>query len=139
VSWSRCSWAVDYRGGSTPAASGAEVLALHVAALIFLGTFLVANNFDYRLVFLLLALPPLAAWARTPRHPLAGLASVTLVSVLVLLWVGSLSQRLHLWDELVTWAVAGLLGAMVLATIPHAREVVATAAGRRAGSERGAS
>jgi len=36
----------------------------------------------------------------------------------VLLWVGSLSQWLNLWDELASWAVAGLLAAVVAATVP---------------------
>ena len=42
-------------------------VALHVGALIYLGTFAVANNFDYRLVFPLLTLPQLVEWARCRR------------------------------------------------------------------------
>ena len=89
-----------------------------MGALIYLGTFAVANNFDYRLVFLLLTLPQLVEWARMPAHRLSSLASATLVAIIVLLWVGSLSQRLDLWDELASWAVAGLLAAVVAATVP---------------------
>jgi hypothetical protein len=96
-----------------------SLLAFRVGALIYLGTFAVANNFDYRLVFLLLTLPQLIAWARVQTHQLSALASATLVAVLVLLWVGSLSQRLNLWDELASWAVAGLLAAVLAATVPH--------------------
>jgi hypothetical protein len=36
----------------------------------------------------------------------------------VLLWVGSLSSWLNLWDELASWAAAGLLAAVVVATLP---------------------
>ena len=54
-------------------------LALHVGALIYLGTFATANNFDYRLVFLLLTLPQLVEWASMPAHRLSSLASATLV------------------------------------------------------------
>ncbi len=93
-------------------------VALHAGALIYLGTFAAANNFDYRLVFLLLTLPQLVEWARMPAHRLSSLASATLVGDLVLLWVGSLSQWLNLWDELASWAVAGLLAAVVAATVP---------------------
>jgi hypothetical protein len=95
----------------------AERLALYLGALIYLGTFATDNSFDYRLVFLLLTLPQLIAWARTPG-PLTFLASSSLIGVLVLLWVGSLSHLLHLWDELASWGVAGLLAAVVAATIP---------------------
>jgi hypothetical protein len=98
--------------------STAALLAFHVGALIYLGTFAAANNFDYRLVFLLLTLPQLAEWARTPAHRLSSLAVVTLAAVVVLLWVGCLSYRLDLWDELASWAVAALLVALVIASGP---------------------
>jgi hypothetical protein len=42
-----------------------------------------------------------------------------LVAIIVLLWVGSLSHWLDLWDELASWAVAGLLTAVVAATLPR--------------------
>jgi hypothetical protein len=94
------------------------LVALHIGALIYLGTFATANNFDYRLVFLLLTLPQLIEWASVPAHRLWSLASATLVAIIVLLWVGSLSQQLNLWDELASWAVAGLLTGVVAATVP---------------------
>ena len=100
------------RGASAP------LLALQVGALIYLGTFAAANNFDYRLVFLLLTFPQLIEWSSIPEHRLSRLALVTLVAIVLLLWVGSLSQWLNLWDELASWAVAGLLAAVVAATVP---------------------
>ena len=96
----------------------ASVLALHVGALIYLGTFMTANNFDYRLVFLLLTLPQLIEWASLPAHRLTSLAQTTLLAIVALLWVGSLSEWLNLWDELASWAVAGLLTAVTAATTP---------------------
>jgi hypothetical protein len=105
--------------GDEAAAAPATLLALHSGALIYLGTFTASNNFDYRLVFLLLTLPQLAEWASLPAHRLSSLASATLIGILVLLWVGSLSQQLRLWDELASWAVAGLLAAVVAATAPR--------------------
>jgi len=98
--------------------SSAPLVGLHVGALIYLGTFAAANNFDYRLVFLLLTLPQLVEWACMPAHRLSRLASATLVAIVVLLWVGSLSQWLDLWDELASWAVAALLAVAVAASVP---------------------
>jgi hypothetical protein len=94
------------------------LVAFHVGALVYLGTFGVANNFDYRLVFLLMTLPQLTAWSRTRTDGLGKLAASTLVAVVVLLWIGSLSQQLSLWDELASWMVAGLFGAMEAAILP---------------------
>jgi hypothetical protein len=69
-------------------------------------------------VFLLLTLPQLIEWACMPEHRLSRLALATLVAIIVLLWVGSLSQWLDLWDELASWVVAGLLAVVVAATVP---------------------
>jgi hypothetical protein len=106
-----------------------SLVAFHAGALIYLGTFAIANNFDYRLVFLLLTLPQLVEWARMPAHPMSSLASATLVGILVLLWVGSLSQWLNLWDELASWIVAGLLAAALAATVPRSESVRKSAPG----------
>ena len=95
-----------------------SLLAVYIGALIYIGTFATANNFDYRLVFLMLTLPQLTTWARTPSHRLSSLAAVTVLAILVLLWIGSLSGWLNLWDELASWAVAGLLAAIVASSAP---------------------
>ena len=70
-------------------------------------------------MFLLLTLPQLVEWACLPAHRLSSLALAALVAVIVLLWIGSLSQWLNLWDELASWVVAGLLAAVVAATVPR--------------------
>jgi hypothetical protein len=95
-----------------------SLIAFYVGAFIYVGTFVVMNSFDYRLVFLLLTLPQLGEWVRTPASGLSTLAAATIVVLSLLLWVGSLSQRLNLWDELTSWALAGLLIALITATCP---------------------
>jgi hypothetical protein len=82
------------------------------------GTFATANNFDYRLVFLLLTLPQLLEWAAVPAHRLSSLAATTLLSIVILLWIGSFSEQLQLWDELASWVVAGELTALIAVTLP---------------------
>jgi hypothetical protein len=109
----------DDEGSPTAAA----LLGFHVGTLIYLGTFATANNFDYRLVFLLLTLPQLVEWAAQPAHRLCSLAAATLLSILLLLWVGSLSEQLHLWDELASWVVAGQLTALLAVTVPRLSSV----------------
>lgn len=119
-----------------PADVSASLLALHFGALIYLGTFAVSNNFDYRLVFLLLTFPQLLRWARTPTHRLSSLALTVLVAIPLMLWVGSLSEALSLWDEVASWTVAGLLAAIGAATVPPMATVRDTVLGRRQPAER---
>jgi hypothetical protein len=102
-------------------------LAFYLGSLIFLGTFAVGNNFDYRLVFTLLTLPQLFDWVtEEPADPRRGLAGITIVAVLTLLWIGALSHPLRLTDEVVTWATVGLMVALLGASIPRLREIWGT-------------
>jgi Glycosyltransferase family 87 len=100
-------------------------LAFYLGSMIFLGTFAVGNNFDYRLVFMILMLPQLFEWAgEAPRDPRGGLAATTIAVVLFLLWIGALSEPLALTDEVVTWAAVGSLLALLGASVPRLRSVL---------------
>jgi hypothetical protein len=94
-------------------------LAFYLGSLLFLGTFAAGNNWDYRLVFILLTMPQLFQWIAEPsRDPRGPLAAVATVSIILLLYVGALSKPLGLMDELATWATAGLLLTLLSASIP---------------------
>jgi hypothetical protein len=120
-------------GDADPAGTGGgALLAFHLGALIYLGTFATRKNGDYRLVFLLLTLPLLLAWAspRT-REPRRRVARAGLAAVLAALWLGALSPYVGPADELASWVVAGLFVALLAATVPPLRR-------RRAGVPAGA-
>jgi hypothetical protein len=96
------------------------VLAFHLGALTYLGTFAARKNGDYRLVFLLLTLPLLLGWAGGARQELrTRLARAGLVAVVVGLWVGALSPFIGPWDELGSWAIAGAFVALLAVTVPR--------------------
>jgi len=100
-------------------------LAFYAGSLIFLGTFAIGNNFDYRLVFLLLTLPQLFDWVTAePRDPRGWLAGIATVILLSLLWIGALSEPLMLMDEVVTWAAVALLVALLAASVPPIRIIL---------------
>lgn len=96
-----------------------ELLAFRMGALVYLGTFVVGNSFDYRLVCLLLVLPQLLRWPvpRGADGP-GRLVRATLAVVVLLLWIGALAGPLRLWDELVSWTAAGLLATLLVLTLP---------------------
>jgi hypothetical protein len=108
-------------GGEGPPAPTAELLGFYLGTLIYVGTFAVFKNYDYRLVYLLLTLPQLMQWVRQgrPDDPRRGLAGLGLAAVVLGLWIGTLSQQLNLFDELVSWAAAGLLVALSAASVPQ--------------------
>lgn len=109
----------------------ANRLGFLFGSAIYLGTFAVGNNFDYRLVFLLLMLPQLWAWTRGTEEesPVRALAMLTLVTVTVATWIGAWSQPLRLSDELVSWALAFQLAALAIAVLPSLTDVRRLVAG----------
>jgi hypothetical protein len=103
-----------------------DLIAFRMGALVYLGTFVAGNNFDYRLVFLLLTLPQLLRWLALPEvaeHP-AVLPRATMVVLLLALWIGTLSQQLRLWDELVSWTLAAMLLVLLARSAPSMTAVL---------------
>ena len=70
-----------------------HVLGLSAAAWIFAGTFVAGSNFDYRLDFLLLAVPQLLVWVGLPSRQIYLLAMLALMALVLslgsnFLWAG---------------------------------------------------
>ncbi len=86
-------------------------------AAIFLFSFGVASSFDYRLSFLLLALPQLMDWSagRDGGRLHRVLATLAVLSILASLWLSFYTLKLHLIDELFNWLSFTLLLAMMTA------------------------
>jgi hypothetical protein len=102
------------------------LLAFRMGALVYLGTFVAGNSFDYRLVCLLLVLPGLLRWPvpEGARPAAMSLPRVTLGVVLLMLWVSALSEPLRLWDELVSWTLAGVLVVLLVRSLPPLSSVL---------------
>jgi hypothetical protein len=104
-------WLVRHRDITTLVKDAVDwrVLAMCCGALIYLGTFATANNWDYRLVFLLLTLPWALRWVAEDR-----LARWTLYLVLLQLYIGGILRQRSLADEIVSWLLAALLSLVLV-------------------------
>jgi hypothetical protein len=91
-------------------------LAFHMGALVYVGTFATTNNWDYRLVFLLLCLPQLLEWLRSTQHRLVGRLGTA--AVLLQLWAGPYARDYTLLDGLWSWSLAC---ALLVLLVPGAR------------------
>jgi hypothetical protein len=109
----------------------ADRLGFLFGSAIYVGTFAVGNNFDYRLVFLLLTLPQLWTWTRSAEEAgrVRAMALLALLVVAVAMWVGAWSQPLRLADELVSWALALPLAALAIAALPSPADIRQLVAG----------
>jgi hypothetical protein len=106
---------------AAPLAETADLVAFRMGSLVYVGTFVIGNSFDYRLVFLLLTLPLLLRWSAQPRvvDNRFNLPLVTVAVVVAALWIGTLSEQLRLADELVSWTLAGLLVVLLVRSAPQ--------------------
>lgn len=111
----------------TDEGEGEAMDAFRVGAACYAGTFLLGNNFIYRLVFLVLAVPQLWRWARVPgAHRL--LALLGLVSALGSLWVLGLDRtswvvRRDEWfwfsiGQAMNWGLFTVLCRLFISTLP---------------------
>ncbi|MGE5251076.1 MAG: hypothetical protein ACM3QS_12805 [Bacteroidota bacterium] len=103
--------------------------AFRVGALLYVGTFLQGNTWNYRLVFLIFTVPQLVDWLRagTPRS--RRMAGMTLALTLLSAWSPLLGAREPpsssipgilqvLFDELWNWGLLGAFSYLLFATLP---------------------
>lgn len=60
--------------------------AFRVGASIYVGTFLLGANWDYRMIFLLFVIPQLVTWTGNPDSWVRRIAAMTLVGAMLALW-----------------------------------------------------
>ena len=90
--------------------------AFRLGAGIYLGTFLLGNNWDYRLMFLLFTIPQLVDWITQSR-----VAKPTLLAIIFsfsYLWVYKVLPFAYFIDELANWVVFAGLFYLLTASFP---------------------
>jgi hypothetical protein len=125
---------VDRDGLELPAKNPRALDAFRVGALIYIGTFLQGNTWDYRLIFLIFSLPQLAEWAGQPGT--ARIAGFTVVCFMLSSWMMILAGRSGASltplsvtrfsvEALSSWGLlAGLTYLLLASTPPWIREEV---------------
>lgn len=127
--------AISLRAGDTFPSTGKMTSAqrrtldaFRIGSGIYLGTFLLGSNWDYRLVFLLFAIPQLVAMTRAPVARIRCIAATVFVAVLASMWSlavalpmstpGPADALLFVMDELANWAVFLGLASLLAAIAP---------------------
>ncbi len=107
--------------------------AFRMGASIYVGTFLLGNNWDYRLAFLVLLIPQLVEWTRSASRGYRIVSLLSLILVLLSCWhfwiveiplasvFGSLEDSKKFWiilDELFNWILFASLAYLLVASAP---------------------
>lgn len=133
-------WLVQRRWNPGRLGEGEDgrVVAFIAGAAIYLGSFLLGHNWDYRLIFLLLTLPLLVSAWRHPERALRIPLRLALVLVLVSLWSmlavhwiepGPGFDRYLWFDELANWSLYGCLAWLLVALLRDSPQALARSPG----------
>ncbi|HJS20918.1 MAG TPA: hypothetical protein VJ785_19375 [Anaerolineales bacterium] len=114
--------------------TGRNFDAFRMGAAIYVGTFLLGNNFDYRLAFLVLVMPQLVEWTRSTDRLYRGLAWLNIFLVLTSCWhlwiiqiplesiFHSAADSQKFWiilDEILNWMLFTGLAYLLFASMPQ--------------------
>jgi len=98
------------RESQDAAADELHIDAFRMGASIYVGTYLLGSNFDYRLMFLLFTIPQLTQWLSNSDSRLRRVARITVACTLYSLWSIFLSRFLNAvsaaWVQLLLDALA---------------------------------
>jgi hypothetical protein len=105
--------------------------AFRIGAAIYVGTFVLGNNWDYRLVFLLFIIPQLMSWIRATSGRIRNLSIAALTFCYVSCWylfVDAVVAKLHLvfvsheflfgFDEGTNWTLFATLLCLLVMSSP---------------------
>lgn len=115
-----------HKGFAEGESSSFQLDAFRVGAAIYIGTFALGNNTDYRLIFTLFVLPQLVAWTKLGSH--WRISSVLgLVGLICTLYLSrwSLTEdaiivapKYFIPDEIINWGLLAYFSYLILVTLP---------------------
>jgi hypothetical protein len=107
--------------------SSRNVAAFRMGASIYVGTFLLGSNWDYRLAFLILAVPQILQWSRHTNKHYSFTAGAVLALVLISCWhfvvwfapsLANVKELLFVVDEIVNWMLVAGFSCLLAASGP---------------------
>ncbi len=118
---------------SSALAGGQErnLAAFRMGASMYVGTFLLGNNWDYRLAFLVLVIPQLAEWCKADQRKHSAVAVAVLAGILVSCWhlmvkvdmlfipLKDPVNRAFIFDELVNWLLVPGFTYLLFLSLPE--------------------
>jgi hypothetical protein len=107
-----------------------NLAAFRMGASIYVGTFLLGNNWDYRMVFLIFAMPQISQWLFGANSKYRWLSLGSLVALFTSSWATVLTSfykvlidpdyllPYQIFDETMTWVLFAILTYLLMVTAP---------------------
>jgi len=94
-----------------------KIDAFRIGSSIYSGTFLIGNNWDYRLIFLLFTIPQILAWLKIGNN-FSAIAGLALVGIISTTWLSNRSSDFFYLDELINWLLFFFYVYALILTLP---------------------
>lgn len=95
-----------------------QIEAFRIGSSIYIGTFLIGNNWDYRLIFLLFTIPQILAWLKS-QVQFESISGLALMAIILTTWLSSKSHQFYYLDELLNWLLFLFFAYSTILTLPN--------------------
>lgn len=95
-----------------------QIEAFRIGSSIYIGTFLIGNNWDYRLIFLLFTIPQILAWLKT-QVQFESISGLALMAIILTTWLSNISDEVYYLDELLNWLLFLFFAYSTILTLPN--------------------
>ena len=116
-------YALIDKNASPRPVSGVHISPFRVGACIYIGSFLLASNWNYRMIFLIFTIPQLCAWLSITDIRFSRILRITLAGILFSCWSmfiqGILGSHIFILDEIANWVAFSGLIYFFLASLPN--------------------
>jgi hypothetical protein len=113
-----------------------------MGASIYVGTFLLGNNWDYRLAFLIFVLPQLLEWTKSSAPRCHRMIAIFVLGIVYAIcwhfmlwfapWLASVKEVLFVLDEIMNWLLVAGFSYLLAASMPGwVRETLSLVSAKR--------
>ncbi len=95
-----------------------QLEAFRIGSSIYIGTFLIGNNWDDRLIFLLFTIPQILTWLKT-QVQFESISGLALMAIILTTWLSNNPYQLHYLEELLNWSLFLFFAYSTLLTLPN--------------------
>jgi hypothetical protein len=95
-----------------------QIEAFRIGSSIYIGTLLIGNNWDYRLIFLLFTIPQILARLKT-QVQFESISGLALMVIILTTWLSSKSDQIYYLDEFLNWLLFLFFVYSTILTLPN--------------------
>lgn len=95
-----------------------KISSFRIGCSIYIGTFFIGNNWDYRLIFLIFTIPQILLWIKS-QNSLSMFSILALIGIIMTSWLSRFDSRVYYLDEVINWLLFIFFTYTLFLTFPN--------------------